>query len=44
MKSITLKKLFLLHSWVGVVTAVLLFVVAFTGALAVLARPELKIS
>ena len=43
MKSITLKKLFLLHSWVGVVTAVLLFVVAFTGALAVLARPELKI-
>lgn len=43
MKSITLKKLFLLHSWVGVVTAILLFIVAFTGALAVLARPELKI-
>ncbi|MFM9577989.1 PepSY domain-containing protein, partial [Streptomyces turgidiscabies] len=43
MKSITLKKLFLLHSWVGIVTAILLFIVCFTGALAVLSRPELKI-
>ena len=43
MKSITLKKLFLLHSWVGIITAVLLFIVAFSGALAVLSRPELKI-
>ncbi|MBH0055460.1 PepSY domain-containing protein [Pseudoalteromonas sp. SWXJZ94C] len=43
MKSITLKKLFLLHSWVGIVTAVLLFIIAFSGALAVLSRPELKI-
>ena len=43
MKSITLKKLFMLHSWVGIVTAILLFIVAFTGALAVLSRPELKI-
>lgn len=43
MKSISLKKLFLLHSWVGIVTAILLFIVCFTGALAVLSRPELKI-
>jgi uncharacterized iron-regulated membrane protein len=43
MKSISLKKLFLLHSWVGIVTGILLFVVCFTGALAVLSRPELKI-
>lgn len=43
MKSITLKKLFLLHSWVGIITAILLFIVCFSGALAVLSRPELKI-
>lgn len=43
MKSSSLKKLFLLHSWVGIVTAILLFVICFTGALAVLSRPELKI-
>ena len=43
MKSISLKKLFLLHSWVGIITAVLLFIVAFSGAIAVLCRPELKI-
>lgn len=43
MKSISLKKLFLLHSWVGIVTGILLFIVCFTGALAVLSRPELKI-
>ena len=43
MRSISLKKLFLLHSWVGIVTGILLFIVCFTGALAVLSRPELKI-
>ncbi|QBF83284.1 PepSY domain-containing protein [Shewanella maritima] len=43
MKSLTIKKLFQLHSWVGVVTGVLLFIVAFTGAVAVFARPELVI-
>ncbi len=32
-----------MHSWVGIVTAILLFIVCFTGALAVLSRPELKI-
>lgn len=43
MKSISIKKLYMLHSWVGIITAVLLFIVAFSGALAVLCRPELKI-
>ncbi|MBQ4856840.1 PepSY-associated TM helix domain-containing protein [Pseudoalteromonas sp. MMG007] len=43
MKSISLKKLFLLHSWVGIVTGILLFIVCFSGAIAVLSRPELKI-
>lgn len=43
MKSVTLKKLFTLHSWVGILTAILLFIIAFTGAVAVLARPEIKI-
>ena len=43
MKSLTIKKLFNIHSWVGVITAVLLFIVAFSGAIAVLSRPELKI-
>lgn len=43
MKSITIKKLYKLHAWVGIVTGILLFVIAFTGAVAVFARPELKI-
>ncbi|MEP1385587.1 MAG: PepSY-associated TM helix domain-containing protein [Paraglaciecola sp.] len=43
MKSITIKKLYTLHSWVGLITGILLFVIAFTGAVAVFTRPELKI-
>jgi len=43
MKSLTIKKLYKLHSWVGIITGILLFVIAFTGAVAVFARPELKI-
>lgn len=43
MKSSTIKKLYTLHSWVGVITGILLFVIAFTGAVAVFARPELKV-
>ena len=43
MKSITIKKLYNIHSWMGVITGILLFVIAFTGAVAVFARPELKI-
>lgn len=43
MKSLTNKKLFAIHSWVGIITGILLFVVAFTGAISVFGRPELKI-
>lgn len=43
MKSLTIKKLYKLHSWVGIITGILLFVIAFTGAVAVFARPELVI-
>lgn len=43
MKSITIKKLYKLHTWVGLITGVLMFVVAFTGAVSVFALPELKI-
>ncbi len=32
-----------MHSWVGIVTGILLFVVSFTGALAVFAKPHLSI-
>lgn len=43
MKSKTIKKLYTLHSWVGVITGILLFVIAFTGAVSVFGRPELKL-
>lgn len=43
MKSVDIKKLYLIHSWVGLVTGILLFVIAFTGALSVFGRPEIKI-
>lgn len=43
MKSLVIKKLYKLHSWVGLITGILLFVVAFSGAVAVFGRPELKI-
>ncbi|UTF60603.1 PepSY domain-containing protein [Gilvimarinus sp. DA14] len=39
----TTKKFYIVHSWVGVVTGILLFIVAFTGALSVFGHPELKI-
>lgn len=42
MKSKTIKKLYTLHSWVGIITGILLFVIAFTGAVSVFGRPELK--
>lgn len=38
-----LKKFYVLHSWVGVITGILLFVIAFTGAMSVFARPDLKL-
>ncbi len=37
------KKYYQVHSWVGVITSILLFVIAFTGAVSVFGRPELKI-
>lgn len=43
MKSFTIKKLYILHSWVGIVTGILLFVIAFTGAVSVFGRPEIKV-
>ncbi len=43
MKSITIKKLYKLHGWFGIITGILLFVVAFTGAVAVFARPDIVI-
>ncbi|MFD2166129.1 PepSY-associated TM helix domain-containing protein [Thalassotalea euphylliae] len=43
MKSKTIKKLYTLHSWVGVITGILLFVIAFTGAVSVFGRPEIKV-
>ncbi|REL26513.1 PepSY domain-containing protein [Thalassotalea euphylliae] len=43
MKSKSIKKLYTLHSWVGIITGVLLFVIAFTGAVSVFGRPEIKI-
>jgi uncharacterized iron-regulated membrane protein len=43
MRQETVKKLYLVHSWVGAVTAILMFVITFTGAVAVFGAPELKI-
>ncbi|WP_133406143.1 PepSY-associated TM helix domain-containing protein [Parashewanella tropica] len=43
MKSRTIKKLFSIHAWVGIITGILLFVIAFTGSLSVFGKPELKI-
>ncbi len=43
MKSKTIKKLYTLHSWVGIITGILLFVIAFTGAVSVFGRDEIKL-
>lgn len=43
MKRDTTKTLYILHSWVGAVTGVLLFVIALTGAVSVFGSPELEI-
>ncbi len=43
MKSKSIKKLYTLHSWVGIITGILLFVIAFTGAVSVFGRPEIKL-
>lgn len=43
MKSIHIKKLFTLHSWVGLISGILLFVICFTGAVSVFGHPELRV-
>jgi len=43
MKTTDVKKLYVIHSWVGLITGILLFVIAFTGAVSVFGRPEIKI-
>ncbi len=43
MKRDTTKRFYIIHSWVGILTAVLMFVVCFTGAISVFGRPELQI-
>lgn len=42
MAQVTHKKYYQIHSWVGVITSILLFVIAFTGAVSVFGRPEIK--
>ena len=39
----TLKKYYIVHSWVGVITGILMFVIAFSGAVSVFGSPELKL-
>jgi len=39
----TLKKYYIVHSWLGVVTGILMFIICFTGALSVFGNPDLKI-
>ncbi len=43
MKQQTTKRYYALHSWVGILTAILLFIIAFTGAVSVFGRGELKV-
>lgn len=38
----TTKKFYLIHSWLGIVTAIVLFIIAFSGAVSVFGTPELK--
>lgn len=39
----TTKKYYIIHSWLGVVTGILLFIVAYTGAFSVFGHNELKV-
>ena len=43
MKSKSINKLYTLHCWLGTITGILLFVIAFTGAVSVFGRPEIKL-
>ena len=42
MQQLTHKQFYILHSWMGIVAGILLFVICYTGALAVFASPYLK--
>ena len=43
MERVTTKRFYAIHSWVGALTAILIFVIAYTGSVSVFGRPELKI-
>lgn len=43
MKRDTTKRFYEIHSWVGAFTAILIFVVCYTGAVSVFGRPEIKV-
>ena len=43
MRRDTTKRFYAIHSWVGALTAILIFVIAFTGSVSVFGRPEIKI-
>lgn len=43
MKRNTTKRYYEIHSWVGALTAIMIFVLAYTGSVSVFGRPELKI-
>ncbi|MEM7501585.1 MAG: PepSY-associated TM helix domain-containing protein [Pseudomonadota bacterium] len=43
MQRTTTKRFYIIHSWMGALTAILIFVLAVTGAASVFGRPELKI-
>jgi uncharacterized iron-regulated membrane protein len=43
MKQRRRKQFYIIHSWVGVLSGVLMFVVCFSGAVAVFGTPELKV-
>lgn len=43
MKQFALKQFYEIHSWVGTITAILMFIIALTGAVSVFGSPELKV-
>ena len=43
MRRDTTKRFYVVHSWVGALTAILIFVIAYTGSVSVFGRPEIKI-
>ena len=39
----TTKKFYIVHSWLGVITGILLFILAYSGAYSVFGERELKV-